>query len=904
MEHIPFTHLHTHSPEGSLLDGFMRIEKAIDKAKRLGMDALGISDHGTMAAHEKFYNVCKENGIHPVLGMEAYETVDKRMKKADFEAVDYPMEGESYIFALLTEEEAGEDYHLVDEIRPKKAQTPIVQNARDFFLLDLVSETLTEGQELPKARGGLTRMINAYLKEVKKSEGKELYIKADTSVRDHFEWYPHIGHLLLIAKDNDGYQNLLKLNSIGQMEGFYGKPRIDREDMKKYGSGIIASTACLGSIPSQLILRGKPEEAKEHILLLQECFDELYLEIQPSKQEDQRIVNEQLIEWSEELDIPLLATSDVHMVDSEELHIHAGLTNIGKGGSNDSSDQDSDISVYDSAYMMTPEEILAHGIPRIALQNAYDLSHRCQVDFLEQTWTKFPEYEVPDSHDFNSYLRKLAEEGLFELFLTKGYIEDYNEYQDRLNYELGIISDKGLSAYFIIVWDYIRFARDNDIYVGPGRGSAAGSLVAYVLGITNVDPIRYNLLFERFLNPERESLPDIDTDFDYLRRDEVLDYIVKKYGEERVAKIGTYTKMSSKLVLKDVGRTLGVDHNLINRWNKELPVDNGNVMDLAEAVETVPIFREAQSKYPELFELALDLQSMPRSAGIHACFIYNTSIQTDKGIKSIKDIQLGDMVLTKEKRFKPVIELYVNEAEELFTLETNAEKVTGTGNHPFWVAKLIKTKPLVFKSGKPLYGLKFRDPAWTPLEEIKEGDYVLYPDNPNETKLRPYLYPEDVMERQIAYKTKEGIWLEVKGVTSKEEKATVYNFQVEEDHSYTANGLAVKNCGIQIAPVDLNDNIPVRRGKDSKTKEDVMVTQYEGGNLESLGFLKFDILGLKNLSVLRIAVDEIEKRHGVRIDLEELVPEDEENKPVFEMIRSGDTQAIFQLELKLAPLTK
>lgn len=470
LNNIPFTHLHTHSPEGSLLDGFMRIEKAIDKAKRLGMDALGISDHGTMAAHEKFYNLCKDNDIHPVLGIEAYETIDKKMIKADFEQVDYPKEGESYLFHLLTEEEVTEKHQLVEEITPLKQQRLVFQNAKDYFLKDLLEETLTEGQVFPKTKAAVTRMVNSYLKDVEKSENKKLYVTADTSTRDYFEWYPRIGHLLLIAKNNEGYQNLLKLNSIGQMEGFYGKPRIDKEDMKQYGAGIVASSACLGSISSQLILRGRLKEAKEHIRFLEECFDEVYLEIQPSHQEEQHIVNEQLIEWSEEMELSLLATSDVHMVDADELPIHAGLTNIGSNSSKTDKDQDSDISVYDSAYMMTPQEILDHGIPRQALQNAYDLSHRCQVDFLEHTETKFPEYEVPKGHTFDSYLRKLAEEGLLELFLTKDYITDYKEYQDRLNYELKVIADKQLSAYFIIVWDYINFARKNDIYVGPGRG--------------------------------------------------------------------------------------------------------------------------------------------------------------------------------------------------------------------------------------------------------------------------------------------------------------------------------------------------------------------------------------------------------------------------------------------------
>lgn len=222
---------------------------------------------------------------------------------------------------------------------------------------------------------------------------------------------------------------------------------------------------CLGGMVPQLILRGRPEVAKKEIQRLVEAFDEVYLEIQPSRQEDQHVVNAQLIEWSRELGVPLIATTDAHMVDKDEMSIHAAMTHIGT-----SYEDDNDISAYDSAYLMTPEEILQMGIPREALQNAYDLSHRCQVDFLENKETKFPEYDVPEGYTMDEYLRELTEQGLFDIMLKKDYIEDYQAYQERLDYELKIISDKKLSAYFVIVWDYINYAREKGIYVGPGRG--------------------------------------------------------------------------------------------------------------------------------------------------------------------------------------------------------------------------------------------------------------------------------------------------------------------------------------------------------------------------------------------------------------------------------------------------
>lgn len=511
---VKFTHLHTHTPEGSLLDGFMRIDKAIEKAKRLGMDALGVSDHGTMSSHKVFSEKMKEAGLHPVFGMEAYQTYDKRFKHADFEEVHYETDANGkYIFELRSEEDAqSDDWILVEDITPAKEKNKFIAASKEegSLLYKMVEETLLPGEDMPGNKAGVTRRVNTLLKQYEE-ENKYLYVKADTEQKRFFEWFPRIGHILLIARDNNGYQNLLKLNSIGFREGFYGKPRIDYSDMKKYGKGIIASTACLGSFVSQLILKGRPEEAKKEILKLVECFDQVYLEVQPSHQEEQDIVNQKLYEFSEELGLPLLATSDVHMVDKDELDLHAQITNIGKGGSKDSSHLDSDISVYDSAYMMTPDEMLAHGIPEVALQNAYDLSHQCQVDFLDDRSLKFPEYDIPEGETFDSQLRKEVNKGLFHFFLSNPEVEDYDEYHDRIDYELDVISQKGYSAYFLIVQDYMNWAKDQGIMTGPGRGSAAGSLISYLLEITKINPIKHDLFFERFLNPDRPTAPDCAT---------------------------------------------------------------------------------------------------------------------------------------------------------------------------------------------------------------------------------------------------------------------------------------------------------------------------------------------------------------------------------------------------------
>lgn len=317
-------------------------------------------------------------------------------------------------------------------------------------------------------------------------------------------WRPNMAHMLLIARTNEGYENLLELTSRAYLEGFYFKPRADYELLKKYGKGLIATTACLGGEVPQLIRKGKYKVARNLIRFYQSCFDEFYLEIQPSTMPEQLLVNEVLQEWSKEMNIPLIATSDAHMLKKEEKPIHAALTTIGRA------EDTSDISVYEHCYFMNAEEMMSFGIPAEALQNAYDVAEKCNVE-LELGKTKLPKFDTPSGHDFDSYLKYLCNDALFEMAMNTDI--DIQLYQERMNYELEVVANKGMSAYFLIVWDFIKYAKDNDILVGPGRGSGAGSLVAYLLRITNLDPITYDLLFERFLNPERNAMPDFDIDW-------------------------------------------------------------------------------------------------------------------------------------------------------------------------------------------------------------------------------------------------------------------------------------------------------------------------------------------------------------------------------------------------------
>lgn len=314
-----------------------------------------------------------------------------------------------------------------------------------------------------------------------------------------WEWRPKICHLLMIAKNNEGYKNLISITTKAQLEGFYAKPRADYELIKKYGKGIIATSSCLGGEIPQLIMKGKYRVAKNLVRFYQKCFDEFYFEVQPGQMPEQIMVNNVLYQWSEEMNVPLMATSDVHMLKKEELPIHSALTVIGKRT------DENDISVYKHCYFMSPEEMLSFGIPEVALRNSYEIGEKCNVE-IEMGDMKFPKFDTPKGYDFDTYLLDLASSALFEYAMEKDI--DVQVYYDRLTYELKVIKEKKLSAYMLIVWDFIKYAKDNDILVGPGRGSAAGSLVAYLLKITNLDPIRFDLLFERFLNPERNAMPD------------------------------------------------------------------------------------------------------------------------------------------------------------------------------------------------------------------------------------------------------------------------------------------------------------------------------------------------------------------------------------------------------------
>lgn len=422
------------------------------------------------------------------------------------------------------------------------------------------------------------------------------------------------GHLVLLAKNNQGYKNLMKIVSIGFTEGFYYKPRVDYEILELYSEGLIALSACLSGEVPKALMNNDFERAKKIANKYNDIFGKgnFYLEVQSNGIAEQKLVNSQLVKLSKEMDIPLVATNDAHYLRKEDARAHEILLCIQTG--KNINDEDRMKFSTDDFYIKSPEEMteVFINIPE-AISNTVKIAERCNVE-LEFGKLHLPMFSIPDNRDAYEYLKELCYEGLRRLFGEN--IEDKTE---RLEYELSVIKQMGYVDYFLIVGDFIRYAKDNGIPVGPGRGSAAGSLVAYSLGITNIDPLKYNLLFERFLNPERVTMPDIDIDFCYERRQEVIDYVVRKYGEDRVAQIITFGTMAARGAIRDVGRALDIAYNEVDIVAKMIPMQIG--MNIEKAIEMNP---DLKSKYEQdsniklLIDTAKLLEGMPRHASTHA----------------------------------------------------------------------------------------------------------------------------------------------------------------------------------------------------------------------------------------------------------------------------------------------
>lgn len=420
-------------------------------------------------------------------------------------------------------------------------------------------------------------------------------------------------HLVLLAETQQGYQNLMKLVSQGFTEGYYYKPRIDLELLEQYHEGLIALSACLAGVIARPLLDESYEAAKKMALRYQEIFGpgNFFLELQDHGIAEQTQVNQGLVRMSQETGIELVATNDVHYTYKEDREAHDILLCIQTGKKVDDPDR---MRYEEGFYLKSPDEMEAlFPYARQAVTNTEIIADRCQVEFKFHE-LKLPEYDVPQGKTAKVYLRELCEKGLRER-----YPEVTEEIRERLEYELSVIESMGYVDYFLIVWDFIHYAKTHDIIVGPGRGSAAGSIVAYCLDITTIDPLQYDLIFERFLNPERVSMPDIDVDFCYRRRQEVIDYVVDKYGEDRVAQIVTFGTMAAKLVIRDVGRALDMPYGEVDKVAKMVPFALGMTID--KALIANPEMKAAydqDARIRHLLDMSKRLEGLPRHCSTHA----------------------------------------------------------------------------------------------------------------------------------------------------------------------------------------------------------------------------------------------------------------------------------------------
>ena len=470
-----------------------------------------------------------------------------------------------------------------------------------------------------------------FYKECKKNDIKPI-IGCEVYVAPHSRFDKEAGrdngynHLILLAKNKTGYQNLSKLVSLSFVEGFYYKPRIDLEILEQYSEGLICLSACLAGSLSQAIIQDNMEKAEEIALWHKRVFkDDYYIEIQHNGLRQQIMVNQKLIQLARKLDIPLVATNDAHYLKKEDSYFHEVLLCIQTGKR--MSDEDRMRFETQEFYIKSPEEMADYfsEFPD-AIENTVKIAEKCNYDF-EFGVTKLPNYDVPEEYATHlDYFKDLCYKGIKNRYGEK----PAEEVMSRLEYEISVIDKMGYVDYFLIVWDYINYAKSVGIPVGPGRGSGAGSIAAYAIGITDIDPLKYGLLFERFLNPERVSMPDFDVDFCYERRGEVIEYVERKYGKDHVSQIITFGTMAARMVIRDVGRVLDYPYSETDKLAKMIPMEVH--ITIPKALEQNREFKELYESNPsvkQLIDIAIKLEGLPRQASTHACGIVITKDPVD-----------------------------------------------------------------------------------------------------------------------------------------------------------------------------------------------------------------------------------------------------------------------------------
>lgn len=524
-----------------------------------------------------------------------------------------------------------------------------------------------------------------YAKEkgIKPIIGCEVYV----STRGRFDKQKGLDgytHLVLLCKNNEGYQNLIKLVSMGFTEGFYSKPRIDKEILQKYSGGLIALSACLaGEIP-RLLLNGEYDKAKETALWYSDVFgkDNYYLELQDHNIREQKLINPQIIKISNETGIPLVATNDTHYINADDYKMHKVLLCI-QTGTKISDDSALEFKTNEF-YLKSAEQMaeLFENTPS-AIENTVKIAEMCNVEF-EFGKIKLPKFDIGDQDHFE-YFSKKCFDGLYKIYGQN----PEKKYIDRLNYELSVINQMGYVDYFLIVADFVNYAKNNDIPVGPGRGSGAASLAAYCIGITGIDPIKYDLYFERFLNPERVSMPDFDIDFCYVNRQKVIDYVTRKYGADHVSQIVTFGTMAARAAVRDVGRVLDIPYATCDKIAKLIPQGIG--MTISKALDGGRELRdlyENDSQIKELIDMALKIEGMPRHASTHAAGV----VISDKPVSEYVPLSVNDEAVVTQFTMTALEELGLLKMDFLglrnLTMIADAEKYIRKQDPDFDIEKI------------------------------------------------------------------------------------------------------------------------------------------------------------------------------------------------------------------------
>ncbi|WP_099239246.1 DNA polymerase III subunit alpha [Synechococcus sp. BDU 130192] len=528
------------------------------------------------------------------------------------------------------------DYSLLDGASQIK---PLIKRAEE---LKMPAIALTDHGVM---YGVIELLKTCRNKRIKPIIGNEMYV-INGDIEDKTQRFKKY-HQVVLAKNTQGYKNLVKLTTISHLKGFQGKgifarPCINKELIEQHHEGLIMTSACLGGEVPQCILKGEYQRAREVAKWYKNIFgDDYYLEIQDHGSQEDRIVNVEIAKIAQELDIKIIATNDSHFISCYDVEAHDALLCIQTAKL---ITEDKRLRYSGTEYLKSADEMrklfrdhLDPGIIDQAIANTLEVAAKVEpYKILGEP--RIPDYPVPEGHTADSYLEAVTWDGLLKRLKCKTQAEVDPTYKERLEYELQMMQQMGFSTYFLVVWDYVKYARDNDIPVGPGRGSAAGSLVAYSLGITNIDPIHHSLLFERFLNPERKSMPDVDTDFCIERRDEMIKYVTEKYGEDRVAQIITFNRMTSKAVLKDVARVLDIPYGEADMMAKMIPVARGKPAKLKVMISDdtpEPEFKRRYETDPQVrrwVDMAIRIEGTNKTFGVHAAGVVISSTPLDEAV--------------------------------------------------------------------------------------------------------------------------------------------------------------------------------------------------------------------------------------------------------------------------------